>query len=449
MNVLSLFDGMSCGQLALKRSGIKVDKYYASEIDKYAISIAKKNFPNTIHLGDVTKIDISKLDRIDMIIGGSPCQSFSNASMTKLNFEDPRGKLFFEFVKLVQELKPKYFLLENVKMKKEWQDVISHHLGVEPIEINSSLLSAQHRRRLYWTNIPNVTVPSDKGIMLKDILEYGFVDRDKSYCIDANYSHGINPLQYVKKARRQIVTTEKGLDFVKKVRASKNGLIQVGSEMQLVRVRKHEVEIQKLQKTLRLHKDVTEKTLKQISNELNVALTKVEHWFRTDNSFAIPSEDIWLDLKKCLGIQTNYFDKQILEFETREGVYESASRVYDSKGKHPTLTTSVNGLIQVGIAKDINGHDSLKRVYSEEGKAPTVNAHGGGNTEPKVATNFNPKEYGLERSDWRKLTPLECERLQTVDDNYTEGVSNSQRYKMIGNGWTVDVIKHIFKGVAL
>ena len=449
MNVLSLFDGMSCGQLALKRSGIKVDKYYASEIDKYAISIAKKNFPNTIHLGDVTKIDISKLDRIDMIIGGSPCQSFSNASMTKLNFEDPRGKLFFEFVKLVQELKPKYFLLENVKMKKEWQDIISYHLGVEPIEINSSLLSAQHRRRLYWTNIPNVTVPSDKGIMLKDILEYGFVDRDKSYCIDANYSHGINPLQYVKKARRQIVTTEKGLDFVKKVRASKNGLIQVGSEMQLVRVRKHEVEIQKLQKTLRLHKDVTEKTLKQISNELNVALTKVEHWFRTDNSFAIPSEDIWLDLKKCLGIQTNYFDKQILEFETREGVYESASRVYDSKGKHPTLTTSVNGLIQVGIAKDINGHDCLKRVYSEEGKAPTLNTMGGGNREPKVATNFNPKEYGLERSDWRKLTPLECERLQTVDDNYTEGVSNSQRYKMIGNGWTVDVIKHIFKGVAL
>lgn len=327
MNVLSLFDGMSCGQLALKRSGIKVDKYYASEIDKYAISIAKKNFPNTIHLGDVTKIDISKLDRIDMIIGGSPCQSFSNASMTKLNFEDPRGKLFFEFVKLVQELKPKYFLLENVKMKKEWQDIISYHLGVEPIEINSSLLSAQHRRRLYWTNIPNVTVPSDKGIMLKDILEYGFVDRDKSYCIDANYSHGINPLQYVKKARRQIVTTEKGLDFVKKVRASKNGLVQVG------------------------------------------------------------------------------------------------------------------------IAKDINGHDCLKRVYSEEGKAPTLNTMGGGNREPKVATNFNPKEYGLERSDWRKLTPLECERLQTVDDNYTEGVSNSQRYKMIGNGWTVDVIKHIFEGL--
>ena len=116
MNVLSLFDGMSCGQLALKRSGIKVDKYYASEIDKYAISIAKKNFPNTIHLGDVTKIDISKLDRIDMIIGGSPCQSFSNASMTKLNFEDPRGKLFFEFVKLVQELKPKYFLLEKLNV---------------------------------------------------------------------------------------------------------------------------------------------------------------------------------------------------------------------------------------------------------------------------------------------------------------------------------------------
>ena len=170
MNVLSLFDGMSCGQIALNQLGIKVDKYYASEIDKYAITITKKNFPNTIHLGDVTKVKAEDLEPIDLLMGGSPCQGFSFAGR-QLNFNDPRSALFFEFVRLLKECKPKYFLLENVRMKKEYQDVISEHLGVEPIMINSALVSAQNRVRLYWTNIPNIIQPQDKGLMLKDILE--------------------------------------------------------------------------------------------------------------------------------------------------------------------------------------------------------------------------------------------------------------------------------------
>ena len=170
MKVLSLFDGMACGYEALQRAWIKVDKYYASEIDKYAIQIAMKNHPDIIQVWDVTKLKGEDFKDVDMIIGGSPCQGFSMA-WKMLNFNDPRSKLFFEFVRLVKEIKPKYFLLENVKMKKEFQNVISEYMWVQPIEINSALVSAQNRKRLYRTNIPWITQPEDKGILLKDVLE--------------------------------------------------------------------------------------------------------------------------------------------------------------------------------------------------------------------------------------------------------------------------------------
>lgn len=305
MNVLSLFDGMSCGQLALQRSNIPVTKYYASEIDKYAIKITQKNFPNTIQLGDVTDIpsyETIKGNKIDLLIGGSPCQGFSFAGK-HLNFDDPRSKLFFEYVRLKNILKPKYFLLENVKMKKESEDIITKYMGVKPIEINSSLVSAQNRKRLYWTNIPFKGQPKDKGLVLKDILEDdSVVDRDKALCIDANYFRGGTLKTYFGKSRRQLV---------------------------------------------------------------------------------------------------------------------------------------FNRCVQVGEA-DINGFDILKRVYSRCGKSPTLTTMSGGHREPKTI---------IGRDQWRKLTPLECERLQTVPDNYTEGVSNSQRYKMLGNGWTVDVIAHLLEEI--
>lgn len=169
MKVLSLFDGISCGKVALERAGIQVEEYVAYEIDKSAIQISKKNYPEIVQRGDVTKADFTEFKGFDLVMGGSPCQGFSIAGK-QLNFEDPRSKLFFEFKRAIDEVKPKYFLLENVKMKKEYENIISEYLGVEPIEINSSLVSAQNRKRLYWTNIPGVHIPEDRGIMLKDIV---------------------------------------------------------------------------------------------------------------------------------------------------------------------------------------------------------------------------------------------------------------------------------------
>jgi DNA-cytosine methyltransferase len=301
MNVLSLFDGMSCGQIALKKLGHKVNNYYASEVDKYAIKVSSDNFPTTIHLGDVTKIDFKSLPKIDLLMGGSPCQGFSFAGK-RLNFNDPRSALFFEFVRALKEIKPKYFLLENVVMKQEFQDVISEHLGVLPVRIESSYFSAQKRSRLYWTNI-SIAPYEDKGIVLADIIEHGLVDRDKSYCIDANYFKGTNLEQYLSKKRRQIV-------------------------------------FEKSNKPIRLG-----------------ALTK-------------------------------------------------------SMGT---------------------------RVYHESGKSVCISAVGGG---------WGAKT-GLYHDDYciRKLTVLECKRLQTVPDDYKMNVSNSQAYKMLGNGWTVDVIAHILNSI--
>lgn len=175
MNVLSLFDGMSCGQIALNRAGIPYTNYYASEINKYAIKATQANYPNTIQLGSVVDIKNTSLPPIDILIGGSPCQGFSRAGRF-LNFNDPRSKLFFEYVRILKDTKPKYWLLENVVMKKEWEDIISEHLGVSPVLINSNLVSAQNRSRLYWANFP-ITQPKDTNTILIDILD------DKTYCI--------------------------------------------------------------------------------------------------------------------------------------------------------------------------------------------------------------------------------------------------------------------------
>jgi site-specific DNA-cytosine methylase len=396
--------------------------------------------------------------------------------------------------------------------------------------------------------------------VLRDILEDNFdSERDKAHCIDANYYKGASVEQYKKKHRRQLV----------------NKPIKVGMNVEEVRVRKHKVDILLLQQALRAYKQNSKKTNKQIADETNMPVTKVEHWFRTDSSFAIPSDDIWAKLKEVLGFTSSVFDKQIMEFEYRDGVFESTQRVYSDQGKSPTLTASNkeqmietkpkqvgkikdggqgnriysqdgksstlsaqsggtagngNTLVetkpkQVGVAVDINGHDILKRVYSPDGKSPTVNTCQGGNREPKVVTGgaFRGRAYdedgkrkdrngssvakqtkqmlelrkddksnaittvgkdsvvveklpdksqtiksqyhkssranferqgtfhatGVQQEDlsWRKLTPLECERLQTVPDNYTNHVSNTQRYKMLGNGWTVEVIKHIYKNM--
>ena len=247
MNVFSCFDGASCGQLALTKLGVPISNYYASEIDKYAIQVTQANFPNTIQLGDITKVDISQLPKIDLMMGGSPCQGFSFAGK-QLNFEDPRSKLFFDFIKIRDKLKPRYVLLENVRMKKESEDIISDYMGCSPIKINSSLLSAQSRNRLYWfvelvdgNYVPiNVNQPQDKGIFIKDILEelpFGdipnylannwggeprgnkvkSIDDPKANCLTASMYKGQIPT-YIKK----IIPKENPT-------VSKDGLIRVGS----------------------------------------------------------------------------------------------------------------------------------------------------------------------------------------------------------------------------
>lgn len=239
MNVLSVFDGISVGRLALDRSGVKYDNYFTSEVDKWAINVAHMNYPDNIRLGDVTQIDTEALPPITLLMGGSPCQGFSVAG-EGLNFEDPRSKLFFDFVNLKEKLRPELFLLENVKMPRKWQDVISDYLGVEPIEINSDRFVPQNRPRLYWANFrinkphegyewdnqyyqyrrtymrenksgvcPTLTANMGTGghnvPLLKDVLESGAVDREVSFCIDANYHKGGNPKSYYNKARRQLV----------------------------------------------------------------------------------------------------------------------------------------------------------------------------------------------------------------------------------------------------
>ena len=205
MNILSVFDGISCGKVALRRAGIPVESYFASEIDKYAIAVSRYNHPEIVQLGDIRNWQSWQLPQIDMLIGGSPCQGFSSAGKG-LNFEDERSKLFFVFVDILKALKPKYFLLENVRMKRQWQDIITQHIGIEPILIDSALLSAQSRKRLYWTNIPNVTIPEDKGLLLQDIIEDGFTERDKSYCVKSSYKPSLR--SYLEKCKDQIVWKE-------------------------------------------------------------------------------------------------------------------------------------------------------------------------------------------------------------------------------------------------
>ena len=285
MNVLSLFDGMSCGQIALSKLGVKYDNYFASEIDKYAIQITQKNFPYTQQLGCVTTINTKELPPINLLMGGSPCQDLSRAKSDGEGLKGNRSGLFWEYVRVLNETQPDYFLLENVVMNKEDEQLITNELGVSPIEINSNLVSAQNRRRLYWTNIPYVNQPKDKGILIKDIL---------------------------------------------------------------------------LSEPFQLFKDQ------------RIEDTKV--------------------------LTKNYIKWDI----SKKGYYSQQDRAYFKDGKMCCVPKSQ-------VKSKVN-------VVESEGV-------------------------------YRRLSPIEVERLQTVPDNYTEGVSDTQRYNMIGNGWTVDVIAHIFKNI--
>jgi DNA (cytosine-5)-methyltransferase 3A len=382
MNVLSLFDGMSCGQIALDQLGVKVDNYYASEIDKYAIKVTQKNYPNTKQIGSVTEVKGKDLPKIDLIICGSPCQGFSFAGK-QLNFNDPRSALFFQFVRLLRECKPKYFLLENVRMKKEYQEIISEHLGVEPVMINSALVSAQNRVRLYWTNIAGIEQPKDKGIVLKDILnvliDSGRPCELKDFNKDSTCHHAAT------------ATDIKGNELIKRVYADTG-------------------------------KSPTLTTMGGGHREPKVLCGRIVG--RKINPNTGKRDDYNPDLKA----------EQRLEPRLDE--------------KSGTLTTVQKDNVVIDFDKPqrvgtIKGGGQGDRVYSINGKGISISAQSGG-----TAGNGNMlivNEATMAHPTYRKLTPLECERLQTVPDGYTSGVSNTQRYKLLGNGFTVDVIKHILQ----
>lgn len=385
ITVLSLFDGISCGRVALQRANIPVEKYYASEIDKYAIQVTQKNWPDTIQLGDVKNVWARNLPKIDLLIGGSPCQDLSIAKNDRKGLKGARSGLFWHYVRLLRTCKPKYFLLENVaSMPKEAKGIITRELGVQPILINSALVSAQQRKRLYWTNIPNITQPEDKGIVLKDILEnFGSKEQilynrfNQITMYEKSNSLGTNP---------QCATAKTGQIVVMRVpEATKKGYAEI--------MPGECVDLTQMSSKTRIGRAMKEKSNCLMANEVQ--------YFQ------------------YLRPITPFVEKKYDEFAKEKGYIPVKFNPY-------------------------NKSEITDRVYSVRGKSVCLNANGGGGGAKTglYKIDLPDGEYII-----RKLTPVECERLQTLPDNYTEGISDTQRYKCIGNGWTVDVIAHIFKGM--
>jgi DNA (cytosine-5)-methyltransferase 3A len=381
MNVLSLFDGISCAYVALKRTGIPIQNYYACEIDKYAIQVSKKN-TEIQHLGSV--VDLAPIPNLDLLIGGSPCQDLSIAKKGRKGLDGERSGLFWEYVRILKESKPKYFILENVaSMPKEAKEIITKELGVEPILINAALVSAQNRKRLFWTNIPVQGLPEDKGILLKDILQPNtevderMISKGKAFTLTASYNGAVVENSIKRKQRTMVKFTKSKEKFTPTTR--KLGYIG-DKDHQATRVY-----------------DIEGKA-PALNTICNNGLIK-------------------------------------LGFVGKGGSNNQggqALRVYSSDGKSVTLGSSGAGLIKVGHIGKTDGQGS--RVYSTEGKSVCLSANGGG----------GGAKTGLYETDGiRKLDPIECERLQGLPDNYTEGISNTQRYKCLGNAFNVDVICHI------
>jgi DNA (cytosine-5)-methyltransferase 3A len=416
MNVLSLFDGMSCGQIALNELGIGYDNYYASEIDVPAMSVTKKNFPNTIHLGDVRSVNGKDLPRIDLLIGGSPCQSFSFAGKRKgmstkgeveiltLNhylelkseqyeFEG-QSYLFWEYMRVLNELREKnpevYFFLENVEMGDKWERVLSRAIGVNGIHINSSLLSAQNRERIYWLNwgleakglfgdlYSSIPQPKDKGIFLRDILEENV------------------PEKYY--------LSQKAITYLKRAEVNQRFI-------------QHEGDLKAGCVTANYHKGVPYNAIvvQGVNKPIQLNASKESN-----------------GLKPYL-----------------------QNRVYDINGKFPCLNTSrppsiiENRLIQVGQIYEGESNSVSGRVYSVNGKSACLSALGGGGGAKTglylIDSEEQDSKAGIgDSARIRRLTPTECEALQTVPKGYTSSVKDTNRYKMLGNGWTIEVIKYLF-----
>ena len=435
MNVLSLFDGMSCGMLALDRLGIKVDNYYASEIDKYAMQVSTANYPEIIQVGDITKLDLSTLPKIDLVMGGSPCQGFSFAGK-QLAFDDPRSALFFEFVKCVDTLKPKYFLLENVRMKKEYLDIISEYMGVEPIFINSSLVSAQSRQRYYWTNIPNVEQPEERGIVLRDILE----DHPNENPVKHTERNARHLKQLDEKSLCMTATMYKG--------AGNNGMTLVPQRVGTIkdggqgnRIYSKDgkgISISAQSGGTAGNGNMLVETSDKPQHIGTAVDVKAAAW--RGRSLNEDGKNVkWKDTKPKQILETRKDEKSntVSTFTKDNLVVQSYREVRTEEAKKARRENRQK------TGKDHTPFRAKELQPRDDGKVGTVTPALNNDHKISLTRDKDQEVY------WRKLTPLECERLQTVPDNYTNHVSNTQRYKMLGNGWTIEVIAHIFKNMGV
>lgn len=400
MRVLSLYDGISCGMAALERAGIPVESYDAFEIDKYAVKISEKNYPQIVHHGDVFGGIYSDFKGYDLLIGGSPCTYWSIAKTGRETTPDGMGgKLFMEYVRALRESGCRYFLYENNNsIHQNIKDFISEQLGVQPIMINSALVSAQQRKRCYWTNIPNVSQPADKGILLKDILESGLPWQDKSYCMTASYDGAVfwNTMQ---RSQRSMIAEPVGVaQRGRYIQSGKRSGKCIGGTEQFIEVRK----------------DGKSNCLTTVQKDSMVA------------------EPIPFNTYNGEGEKSRTF---------MAGYYKYGEATIIKNKGFKGGATAIAQPVRVGeYGKGGQG----QRIYSVRGKSVTLSANGGGQ-----GAKTGLYKIDLPDGDYivRKLTPVEAERLQTLPDNYTDGISNTQRYKCIGNGWTVDVIAHILNGL--
>ena len=414
MKVLSLFDGISCGMLALQRAGIPVECYDAFEIDKYAVTVSDRNYPDIFHHGDVFDGDFTKFKGYDLLLGGSPCTYWSIAKKGRETTSDGMGfRLFMEYVRALRESECKYFLYENnYSIHQNIKDEISKHLGVQPIMINSALVSGQNRKRCYWTNIPNVTQPEDKGIMLADVLENAVPWQDKSYCMTSTYNGAVLYNTLERKQRTMVaipINTVGGKSHTIPAtyyKAGEKPFSPYGSEMA-----KQRVAI-----PINTYNDEGEATLIKNKGFKGGATAVAE-------PVGAAQRGRYVDGNKT---------EQHIEVRP--------------DGKSNCLTTvQKDSLVCAPVRVGQYGKGGQgQRIYSVRGKSVTLSANGGGQ-----GAKTGLYKIDLPDGDYiiRKLTPVEAERLQTLPDNYTVGISNSQRYKCIGNGWTVDVIAHIMGGL--
>jgi DNA (cytosine-5)-methyltransferase 3A len=490
INVLSLFDGMSCGQQALERVGIKVNNYFASEIDKYAIQVTQKNFPNTIQLGSVLDLDGYKLPKIDLLMGGSPCQSFSFAGKRKgmstkceteiLTLEhylqlksegyefEGQSYLFWEYMRILNEVKPKYFLLENVEMGEKWEKILSKAIGVNGIHINSALVSAQNRKRIYWTNIgmqpmglfgyPESIIqqPKDKGILLKDILQD---NPNAKYYISSKMEEHLKS--------RDSIKIKNGQDKSGTITTNGEGKQGNNSTFICQEIEEKYFLSEKMIAGFERHKErhndkgtgfgyiPKTETDKENSLRANAALCPTDNMLIVHNLMPRSSttgkggtghlsrndgKTYCLDTGNTNAVEIVAMRGRT---ENKGQDWHNSNHIQKLESRNDGKTNSITGVTKDNLVREVkqisNNNKSnggtqpyqQDRIYDINGISPALQAQ-----LPKGSTMINTSRI-------RRLTPIECERLQTVADNYTAHVSDSQRYRMLGNGWTIDVICHI------